>query len=150
MRVKYEVDMNKITGMIESLGGVNKISRSEYEIVWIGYIIKYNLIDYFLKSKEIYYECEPYACELVTDYPELKDFNKFYGKIPTTRSLTKEAIHWLQIGTDFMLTNYREYTIQTFLQRKEGFTWNKENKVMKQYVFDNKEEFPEAYLDLML
>lgn len=145
MRIKYDIDMNKITSWIKSSGGINVAFESEFDIVWVGYMIERNLIDYFLKSKETYYECE-----LDTDYLELKGFNKFYGEIPTTRSLTKEAIHWLQIGTDFMLTNHREYTIQTFLLESRYTLWEKENEVMRQYVFDNKEEFPEAYLEMLL
>lgn len=138
MRVKYDVDMNKTIGMIESLGGINKILESEYEVVWIGYIIKYNLIDYFLKN------------EHVTDYLELEGFDKFYGETLPSRGLTKEATQWLQIGTDFMLNNYRDYIIRMFLQKKEEFLWGKENKVIRQYVIDNKEEFPEAYLEMLL
>ena len=37
-----------------------------------------------------------------------------------------------------------------FLQKKEEFVWGKENKIVKQYVIDNKEEFPDAYLELLL
>lgn len=135
MRVKYDIDMNKITSWIESSGGVSRLFKDEYEIVWIGYIIKYNLIDYLLKN----------------DYlPESKDFDKLYGEVLPNESLTKEAIHWLEIGTDFMLTNYREYTIQMFLQESRYSYWERENKIMRQYVIDNKEEFPEAYLEMML
>lgn len=138
MRIKYDVDTNKTTSWIEYLGGVNGIIKSEFELVWIGYIIKYNFIDYFLKN------------EHTTDYLKLEGFDKFYGEALPSRSLAKEAIQWLQIGTDFMLTNHREYTIQTFLLESRYTLWEKENEVMRQYVFDNKEEFPEAYLEILL
>lgn len=142
MRVKYDTDTNKITSWIESYSGINIIFECEFKIVLIGYIIEYNLIDYFLKSKE--------EREHDTDLLGLKDFNKFYGEVLPNESLTKEAIHWLQIGTDFMLTNYREYTIQTFLLGSEETIWDRENKIMKQYVIDNREEFPDVYLEILL
>jgi len=137
MRIKYDIDTNKTTSWIESFGGVNEIFKSEFEIVWIGYIIKYGFIDHFLKN------------EHTTDYLKLEGFDKFYGNAVPRGGLTKEATQWLQIGTDFMLTNYRDYII-LFLQKKEEFVWGKENKVIRQYVIDNKEEFPDAYLELLL
>lgn len=140
MRVKYDVDMNKITSWIKSSGGINEAFESEFEIVWIGYMIERNLIDYLLKNEYIY----------DTDCLKLEDFDKFYGETPSGESVTKEATHWLQIGTDFMLVNYGEYTAQKFLQKKEHFRWEVENKIMKQYVADNREEFPDAYLELLL
>lgn len=138
MRIKYDVDTNKTTSWIEYLGGVNRIFKSEFELVWIGYIIKYNFIDYFLKN------------EHTTDYLKLEGFDKFYGEALPSRSLAKEAIQWLQIGTDFMLMNYRDYIVRMFLQKKEEPIWKKENKVIRQYVIDNKEEFPDAYLEILL
>jgi len=145
MRVKYEVDKDKMAKFLDYLY-TDKSPIDEYTLVVLGYIIDNNLLDYSFEVLKCL--TRGYVDFKSPIMSEVEDLAKSYWQIPLKAPLTNKAIMWLKIGIDFMLISYKEYISTEVLKNKNAF--KQENKVIKEYIIKNKDEFPDMYLELML
>lgn len=145
MRVKYEVDKDKMCKFLDYLYTTDKSSIDEYTLVVLGYIIDNNLVNY---SFDVLGDLTKGEDNYNPIIPAIRDLNKFYLDLPPKAPLTEKSTRWLKIGIDFMLTNCKEYMAIEILKKK--IVYKEENKVFREYIIDNKEEFPDIYLDLLL
>lgn len=148
MRVEYEVDKDKMNKFLDYFYTTNKLLIDDYFVVAFGYIIDNNLVNYpFDTLRDL---CEGNVRDKSPIISDVEDLDKFYWKLSPKAPLTNKSIRWIKIGVDFMLTNCKEHMLIEVLRGDKIITYNQENKVIKEYVIENKEEFPDAYLELML
>lgn len=146
MRIKYEVDKDKMRKFLDYFYTSNEPFAYEYCVVVFGYIIDNNLLNYSfdilggLCRGKVRYR-SPIA-------REVRDLVKHYFEKPLNTLLADKSIRWLKIGIDFMLTNCKEYIPIGIL--KSETLYKEEKKAIKEYIIENKEEFPDVYLDLLL
>jgi len=146
MRIEYEVNKDKMCKFLDYFYTTYKSPIDEYFVMMFGYIIDYNLVNYSfddlgdLCKGEIHHK-SPIA--LAT-----KDLVKFCLDLPSEAPLPEKSIRWLKIGVDFIVTNCKEYILIEVLRKKT--IYKEENEVIKGYIIENKDEFPDMYLELLL
>lgn len=145
MRVEYEVDKNKMCKFLDYIYTTDKLSLDECSVVVFGYIIDNNLLNYPFDVLRNLTEGDDNYSPIVS---AVKDLNKFYWDLPSKTPLTEKSIRWLEIGVDFMATNCKEYILLEALRSE--IVCKEENKVIREYIIKNKEEFPDMYLELLL
>jgi len=146
MRVKYEVDKDKMVKFLDYVYATNKLLIDDYSVVIFGYIIDKNLVNH---SFDILMDlCRGRVSVYRSTMHEIEDLLGYYLERPENIPLGKECVKWIKIGADFMLTNCKK-DVTTKVLKGDG-DHEEEHEMIRQYVIDNKEEFPEVYLDLML
>jgi len=146
MRVEYEVNKKRMVKFLDYLYTTDKSSINGYSLVVLGYIISNKLQNYsFSVLEDLTKGDVRYKSRIES---AVEDLTEFYFDLSLNVPLTDKSIGWLKIGVDFILANCKEYIVIEALKNKN--VYREENKIIKEYVIENKEEFPEAYLDLML
>jgi len=135
MRVEYP--LNNLKRKIDFLTKIEAVKN--YRMSYIGYLIMHG--DFTNKSLK----------RLSDVTPEIGLYEvKAVGLEEVPRD--KEFIEWIKIGTDvclFYMKKYREL-FQTFQSKCIGEGLLTEENIVKNYIIANKDEFPDAYLELIL
>jgi len=148
MRVEYEVDKDKMCKFLDYFYTIDKLLIDEFLVVMFGYIIDNNLVNYpfdILRGL-----CEGNIGDKSPLVLYVEDLDKFYWELSSDTPLTDKSIRWLKIGVDFMLTNCKEHILIEILRGNKTILYEEENKVIREYIINNGEEFPDMYLELAL
>jgi len=146
MRVKYEVDKDKMVMFLNYVYASNNPIIDEFFVVVFGYIIDRDLTNYpFDALRDL---CKGKIHHKNPVVPVVGELSKSYLGLPLDVPLTNKSTRWVKVGIDFMLTNCKKYIPIGVLKNKNAY--KKENKAIREYIIDNKEEFPDVYLELVL
>jgi len=138
MRVKYP--LNNLERKIDL--SIKDDAINYYRMSYIGYLIVYG--DFTIEP------IEPIA-HLSDTVPDAGQYHNKSMRF-TTGSKDEEFIEWTKIGTDFCLSYIKKYG-ELFATLQEGYLGNSalaEKNIIEEYIIDNKDEFPDAYLEMML